>query len=43
MISEGIEFTRLNSLNPLSASPTKLFTHTETIRRQYAEELFECV
>ena len=30
-------------LNPLSANITKFFKHTQTIRRQIADELFECV
>ena len=32
-------------LNPLSANPkqNKMVKHTQTIRRQFADELFECV
>ena len=30
-------------LNPLSANPPKMVKHTQTIRRQFADELFECV
>ena len=30
-------------LNPLTANPTKMVKHTQTIRRQLADELFECV
>ena len=32
----------MESLNPLSAKPTK-WPKTQTIRRQIADELFECV
>ena len=30
-------------LNRLTANPTKMVKHTQTIRRQLADELFECV
>ena len=29
--------------NPLSTNPTKMIKHTQTIRRQITDELFECV
>ena len=29
--------------NPLSANPHKMIKHTKTIRRQIADEMFECV
>ena len=31
------------NFNPLSANFTKMVKHTQTIRRQIADELFECV
>ena len=31
------------AINPLSANPTKLAKHTETFRRQSADELFKYV
>ena len=34
---------RGNEVNPLSANITKWLKHTETIRLQIADELFECV
>ena len=37
MISGGLKL-----INPLSANPTK-WPNTQTIRRQIADELFECV
>ena len=33
----------IDVVNTLSANPTKMVKHTQTIRRQIAEELFECV
>ena len=33
----------LRSFNPLSANSHKMVKHTQTIRRQIAGELFECV
>ena len=42
-------FTRVNVsfyiliINPLNANFTKMVKHTQTIRRQIADELFECV
>ena len=34
---------KLNLLNPLSANPEKMVKHTQTNRRQFADDLFECV
>ena len=36
-------FLDIYSLNPLSANPTKMVKHTQTILQQFADELFECV
>ena len=33
----------INVWDPLSANFTKIVQHTQTIRRQFADELFECV
>ena len=33
----------LTLLKPLNANPTEWAKHTQTIRRQFANELFECV
>ena len=30
-------------INPLSANPEKMVKHTQTNRRQFADDLFECV
>ena len=30
-------------INPLGANPHKMIKHTQTICRQFADELFECV
>ena len=35
--------THHDTLNPLSANPTKMVKNTQTIRRKIADELFECV
>ena len=37
-----IPHMKLN-LNPLSANFTKMVKHTQTVRRQIADKLFECV
>ena len=37
-----VTFTK-EILNPLSAKPHKMVKHTQIIRRQVADELFECV
>ena len=31
------------SVNLFRANPTKMFKHTQTIRRQFPDELFGCV
>ena len=36
-------YKRKIRFNPLSANPTKMVKHTQTIRRHFADELFECV
>ena len=35
--------TRIYVVNPLSAKLRKMAKHAQTIRRQFADELFECV
>ena len=33
----------MDSLQPFKRQPRKMVKHTQTIRRQFADELFECV
>ena len=33
----------MDSLQPFKRQPHKMVKHTQTIRRQFADELFECV
>ena len=42
---KDIQFSLLKKFNPLIANcqPHKMFKHTPTIRRKFANELFECV
>ena len=33
----------MNFIQPIQRKPHKMVKHTQTIRRQFADELFECV
>ena len=39
----GLHFIWKIDINPLKYQPHKMVKHTQTIRRQIANELFECV
>ena len=39
---KGSSSNSASKINPLGANPTK-WSNTQTIRRQFADELFECL
>ena len=42
VLLEVLEILLIGTINPLSANFTK-WSHTQKIRQQFADELFECV